>query len=181
MTFDDAEGPARLVTYVLAQTDAGVQTVPRALAEVRYEGGTAATTPTYRSVTLPAPADAPMEQSIRLGAITSGALQFTINGHVHEEGEDPMLQFVQNTPVRFTIVNEIAPEHPFHLHGQFFQVLSRNGRAANEPGLKDTVQLGAMERVVIETRFENPGRWMYHCHIPEHAEHGMMAELEVTP
>jgi FtsP/CotA-like multicopper oxidase with cupredoxin domain len=38
-----------------------------------------------------------------------------------------------------------------------------------------------VERVVIETRFENPGRWMYHCHIPEHAEHGMMAELEVTP
>jgi FtsP/CotA-like multicopper oxidase with cupredoxin domain len=178
VTFDHDTGPARLVTYVLAQTDAGVETVPRALAELRYEGETAASPPAYARVELPARAESPTEQTIRLGATATGALRFTINGY---DGDAPMLHFMQGEPVRFTIVNEIAPEHPFHLHGQFFQVLTRNGREAREPGLKDTVQLGAMERVVIETRFENPGRWMYHCHIPEHAENGMMAEVEVEP
>ncbi|MFO0646433.1 MAG: multicopper oxidase family protein [Polyangiales bacterium] len=181
VTLDGEMGPAQLVTYVLAQTDAGVQTVPRTIAELRYEGEVAAASPVYPRVELPALAASPMEQTIRLGATTTGALRFTIDGHSHEEGDEPMLTFAQRAPVRFTIVNEIAPEHPFHLHGQFFQILSRNGRDAREPGLKDTVQLGAMERVVIETHFENPGRWMYHCHIPEHAENGMMAELMVTP
>ena len=32
----------------------------------------------------------------------------------------------------------------------------------------------------IMTYFENPGMWMYHCHIPQHAENGMMAELTVV-
>lgn len=181
VAYDGDGGPAQLVTYVLAQTDAGVQTVPRTLAEVRYEGEVAAVAPTYPRVALPARADAPHEETLRLGATTTGALRFTINGHAHEEGSDPMLEFPRGQPVRFTIVNEIAPEHPFHLHGQFFQVLTRDGRDAREPGLRDTVQLGPRETVVIETRLENPGRWMYHCHIPEHAEHGMMGELVVTP
>lgn len=180
VAYDGAEDATRLVTYVLAQTDAGVQTVPRALAEVRYEGEVTATAPTYPRVSLPARAEAPREETLRLGATTTGGLVFTINGHAHGEGEAPMLEFPRGQPVRFTIVNEIAPEHPFHLHGQFFQVLTRNGRDAREPGLKDTVQLGAQETVVVETRFENPGRWMYHCHIPEHAERGMMGELMVT-
>lgn len=182
VTYDDTEaGPARLVTYVLAQTDAGVQTVPRTLAELRYEGEAMTPTPAYTPVVLPPRADSPTEQTIRLGATTTGGLEFTINGQAHQGHGEPSLRFVQGQPVRFTIINEIGSEHPFHIHGQFFQILSRNGRSANEPGLKDTVQLGPMERVVIETRFENPGRWMYHCHIPEHSENGMMAELEVTP
>jgi FtsP/CotA-like multicopper oxidase with cupredoxin domain len=182
VTYDDTEGgPARLVTYVLAPTDAGVQTVSRVLAELRYEGDATLSTPVYPRVTLPSRAEMPTEQTIRLGATTTGGLEFTINGQAHHGHEEPSLRCVQGRPVRFTVINEIGPEHPLHIHGQFFQIFSRNGRNANEPGLKDTVQLGAMERVVIETRFENPGRWMYHCHIPEHAENGMMAELEVTP
>lgn len=181
VTLNDASGVTELLAHVLTQTDAGVQTVPRALVELRYEGDTTATPPVYPTVTLPPRAESPMLQTIRLGANTDGGLAFTINGRVHHEHAAPMERYVQGEPVRFTIINEIGPEHPFHLHGQFFQIVSRGGRDADELGLKDTVQLGPMERVVIETRFENPGRWMYHCHIPEHAEHGMMAELEVTP
>jgi FtsP/CotA-like multicopper oxidase with cupredoxin domain len=179
--YDQPDAPrARLLTDVLSQTaDGTVQTVARPMAAVTLDGDAPMEPPTLPTVTLPPPAETPVEQTIRLGAIsTPTSLVFTINGHAHDA---PMLTFTQGAPVRFTIVNEIAPEHPFHLHGQFFQVLTRNGRDAREPGWKDTVQLGAMERVTIETRFENPGRWMYHCHIPEHAENGMMAELEVTP
>jgi len=135
----------------------------------------------YPAVTLPALPVAPVEKEIRLGATSAG---FTINGMVGGDmpmGHDMLEQFTQGVPVKLTIVNEIGPYHPFHLHGQFFQILERNGQPANEPGLKDTVLLDSLQKVTILTYFENPGRWMYHCHIPEHAENGMMAELQVVP
>jgi FtsP/CotA-like multicopper oxidase with cupredoxin domain len=103
---------------------------------------------------------------------------FTVNG---EAGPDvPMLTFEQGAPVLLRVKNEIGPYHPFHLHGQFFQIVTRNGEVAAEPGLKDTVLLDSMEEVTLLTYFENPGEWMYHCHIPEHAELGMMGHLMVT-
>ena len=58
---------------------------------------------------------------------------------------------------------------------------ARDGVAAEEPGLKDTVLIGALETVTIVTWFENPGRWMYHCHILEHHAAGMMAHFDVIP
>ncbi|HSD90820.1 MAG TPA: multicopper oxidase family protein [Kofleriaceae bacterium] len=132
--------------------------------------------PVYPKVELPAIPDAPIEKAIALGASDQG---FTINGQV--AGSVPVDEYTQGVPVRFTITNEIGPYHPFHLHGQFFQILTRNDKPANEPGLKDTVLLDSFEKVQILTYLENPGMWMYHCHIPEHAENGMMAELMVNP
>jgi len=77
------------------------------------------------------------------------------------------------------IENALGPTHPFHLHGQQFSVISRNGRPADEPGLRDTVQIDGFGSVVIAVNFDNPGTWMYHCHILEHAALGMMALVEV--
>lgn len=104
---------------------------------------------------------------------------FTINGMVSDTA--PMMELTQGQPVRLTVVNDIGPYHPFHLHGQFFQILTRNDKPADEPGLKDTVRLDSFDKVTLLTYFENPGMWMYHCHIPEHAEMGMMAHLMVDP
>lgn len=71
--------------------------------------------------------------------------------------------------------------HPFHIHGTQFQVLSRNGREPdeNERGFKDTVFVGAGETVRIIVQFKHKGIYMYHCHILEHEEAGMMGQLEV--
>ncbi len=77
------------------------------------------------------------------------------------------------------VTNELGMEHPFHLHGQWFTVLSRDGEPAPEIGLRDTVLVGGLESVRIATTFDNPGLWMVHCHILEHAEAGMMALVEV--
>lgn len=80
----------------------------------------------------------------------------------------------------WTITNDSEMDHPFHLHGFFFQVISRDG-VAEPPAWKDTVNLRGMEQLVLRVRFDDhPGRWMYHCHILEHAERGMMGELNVT-
>lgn len=71
--------------------------------------------------------------------------------------------------------------HPFHIHGTQFQVLSRNGQEPkdNEKGFKDTVFVGPDETVRIIVQFKNKGVFMYHCHILEHEEAGMMGQLEV--
>ena len=71
--------------------------------------------------------------------------------------------------------------HPFHIHGTQFQVLSRNGRPPypNELGWKDTIGVNAQETVRIAVRFDVPGVFMYHCHILEHEDTGMMAQIEV--
>ena len=73
--------------------------------------------------------------------------------------------------------------HPFHIHGTQFQILSRNGRTppANERGWKDTVFVGTGETVRLIVRFRFAGLYMYHCHILEHEEAGMMGQLEVHP
>ncbi|WP_242694171.1 multicopper oxidase family protein [Proteiniclasticum aestuarii] len=71
--------------------------------------------------------------------------------------------------------------HPFHIHGTQFQVLSRNGEEPyqNEKGWKDTIFVQAGETVRILVRFRFKGLFMYHCHILEHEEAGMMGQLEV--
>ena len=74
-----------------------------------------------------------------------------------------------------------SPGHPFHIHGTQFQVLSRNGSPPylNERGWKDTVYVRANETVRIIVKFDYEGLYMYHCHILEHEEAGMMGQLEV--
>lgn len=71
--------------------------------------------------------------------------------------------------------------HPFHIHGTQFQVLSRDNKTpyANEMGWKDTVFIKSGETVRIIVKFKHKGVFMYHCHILEHEEAGMMGQLEV--
>lgn len=71
--------------------------------------------------------------------------------------------------------------HPFHIHGVQFQVLSRNGQEppVNERGWKDTVLVYPNEDVKIIVKFTQKGLFMYHCHILEHEDAGMMGQFQV--
>ncbi|GIO25804.1 multicopper oxidase family protein [Ornithinibacillus bavariensis] len=71
--------------------------------------------------------------------------------------------------------------HPFHLHGVQFQVIDRDGEKPpeNETGWKDTILIQPGETVRIITSFKNKGIFMYHCHILEHEDAGMMGQYEV--
>ena len=66
-----------------------------------------------------------------------------------------------------------AMQHPFHIHGQRFLVLARNGVPNENLAWKDTVLLPAGTTTDILLEITNPGRWMAHCHISEHLEAGM--------
>ena len=72
--------------------------------------------------------------------------------------------------------------HSMHLHDVQFQILSRNGQAPppHEQGRKDTVLIMPGETVRIISRFRNyTGIYMYHCHLLEHEDDGMMGQFEV--
>ncbi len=83
--------------------------------------------------------------------------------------------------IRNTDRNRIMPGHPFHLHGTQFQVVSRDGTPPppEEGGFKDTIFVANGEEVVIKVLFHNEGLFMYHCHMLEHEEHGMMGQFMV--
>lgn len=72
--------------------------------------------------------------------------------------------------------------HPFHVHGTQFRVLTRDGKAPpeEERGYKDTVFVGMGEEVRILIQFNHEGMYMYHCHILEHEDFGMMGQFMVT-
>ncbi len=72
-------------------------------------------------------------------------------------------------------------QHPIHLHGQRFVVLSYNGVPNPNLVWKDVVLLpvGATADILVEV--SNPGKWMIHCHVAEHLQSGMMTVFEVGP
>jgi FtsP/CotA-like multicopper oxidase with cupredoxin domain len=93
--------------------------------------------------------------------------------------------FTVGDRVKIRLVNEMDSDHPmhhpFHIHGAGrFLVLSRDEHV--EPNLvwKDTVLVQTGETVDILLEVSNPGLWMAHCHIAEHAESGMMFSFRVT-
>lgn len=82
----------------------------------------------------------------------------------------------------WTVRNASAELHTFHIHQVKFQVISLNGRPVPFEGLVDTVNVPIHGDVKIRIPFTDPkivGRFMYHCHILEHEDKGMMAQIEV--
>ncbi len=86
---------------------------------------------------------------------------------------------ISNDSSGMGMMNSIS--HPFHVHGVQFQVIERNGDSPplNERGWKDTVMVGNGEEVRILTKFRKKGLFMYHCHILEHEDLGMMGQFLV--
>jgi FtsP/CotA-like multicopper oxidase with cupredoxin domain len=71
-------------------------------------------------------------------------------------------------------------DHPFHLHGDFFQVIEENGKVPEYRAWKDTYNLTPRSKIKIAWMPDDRvGMWMYHCHILEHHEAGMMANFEI--
>jgi FtsP/CotA-like multicopper oxidase with cupredoxin domain len=78
------------------------------------------------------------------------------------------------------IENLVGMDHPFHLHGFRFQVLELDGVPVAYRSWKDTVNVPKHGTVRFIVRFDDyPGKWMFHCHILDHEDHGMMGVFEV--
>ncbi|MBV1869176.1 MAG: multicopper oxidase domain-containing protein, partial [Marinosulfonomonas sp.] len=110
---------------------------------------------------------------------------FTINGEAMDIGRIDEVVNLGEIEI-WEIANAGPMIHPFHIHNTQFRILDRNGQApeANETGLKDTVIVDPGEVVRVLVQFENytdsERPYMYHCHILEHEDAGMMGQFTVV-
>ncbi len=100
-----------------------------------------------------------------------------------KENMDIDWQFKKGDIVKVKIFNDdksMHPmQHPIHIHGQKFLVLSTNGQKSTNLVWKDTTLIQAGDTAELLVQMDNPGDWMIHCHIPEHMESGMMSGFKV--
>ncbi len=86
------------------------------------------------------------------------------------------------------VTNTMGMVHNFHIHATHFQLIERNGSANNiadnEKGFKDTVMIPPNESVKLILKMtdysDNSHPYMYHCHILEHEDQGMMGQFVVV-
>jgi suppressor of ftsI len=107
--------------------------------------------------------------------------KFFINGKEFDPNRvdaQPKLGMVEE----WTLVNKTTEQHPFHIHVNDFEVVSVGGVPFDAPGLQDTVPMFPGKDVVIRQRFTDfTGKFVFHCHILNHEDNGMMAVVEVVP
>lgn len=130
-------------------------------------------------IALLAPQDAPVTRKVSLSVDPSlkHIIDFRVNKKMHGMDEPVMVGDLQV----WEVSNTSLMDHPFHLHGFFFQVLEENGQAPAYKAWKDTYNLKPRSAIKIAWMPDNrPGLWMYHCHIIEHHAAGMMANFEVV-
>lgn len=82
-------------------------------------------------------------------------------------------------PTVIEVRNLSATEHPFHLHGNAFEVLSLDGEAPAARTWADTVNVPIRSTLRVLLNPDNPGDWMLHCHLLGHEQGGMMTVLRV--
>ncbi|PWG62577.1 multicopper oxidase family protein [Spiribacter halobius] len=92
----------------------------------------------------------------------------------------PALTLARGAHVRLRLRNNTAWPHPMHLHGHAFRVLTRNDAPVPDRPWQDTVLLDRRETAEVAFVADNPGDWMFHCHILEHQAAGMMTLLRVA-
>ncbi|RUW77176.1 multicopper oxidase family protein, partial [Mesorhizobium sp. M1E.F.Ca.ET.063.01.1.1] len=113
---------------------------------------------------------------------TSMEMGFLINGKAFDMERVDIVARAGETEL-WEIVNQADMDHPFHLHGTQFQVVEheRDGKVSKPPyrAWKDTVNVARGETVRLLLRQERPGARMYHCHILEHEQLGMMGIVDV--
>jgi len=113
-----------------------------------------------------------------------GMMQFLIDGKSFDPARVDLTSRV-NVVEQWTVENRSSMDHPFHLHGTQFQVVSRTrgGTTILESTLawRDVINVAAFESVVFKVVQSQLGMRMYHCHILEHEDQGMMGVLQVVP
>jgi FtsP/CotA-like multicopper oxidase with cupredoxin domain len=118
-----------------------------------------------------------MRERMRQGGIwTINGVAVLADDHAHA----PLVTLDRGKSYVLDMLNDTAWWHPMHLHGHVFRVLSRNGKPTVRREWLDTVLMEPGERVEIAFVADNPGDWMFHCHILEHQLGGMMGTVRVA-
>jgi bilirubin oxidase len=119
------------------------------------------------------------------GSMMGGSMMgFLINGRSFDMNRVDLVSTAGECEL-WTIVNDTSMEHPIHIHGTRFQLVSRESRGIMAPAPYaawiDTVSVPAGQSATVKVRQDLAGKRMFHCHILEHEDAGMMAVLDVRP
>ena len=114
--------------------------------------------------------------------MSSGSMKFLINGKLFDPNRVDEFIDANSTEI-WKITNNSPMSHPFHAHATQYQILDRDGVPATgvDLGWKDTFLVKPNETIRVIGKFEpvNQGDYMYHCHILEHEDGGMMGYFRV--
>ena len=96
--------------------------------------------------------------------------------------EAPFAEVSRGEVVRINLINETAWPHGMHLHGHHFLAYPQEGAAGwvRYPALRDTILVAPQSSTEIAFIADNPGDWLLHCHMLEHAHSGMMTWIRVS-
>ncbi len=120
-------------------------------------------------------------QLLNLAQLADRGKAWALNGEVSSGHRmPPLLSSKLGQSVIFEMHNDTYFEHPMHLHGHSFRVLERDGEPVPNTIWQDTVNVKRNEKVQVAFVADNPGDWMFHCHILEHQEAGMMGIFRVS-
>lgn len=109
-----------------------------------------------------------------------GEPQYYIDGKMVNMDQVDQIMTLGDTE-EWRLVNTSGEPHPFHIHINPFQVISVNGKPVDMHGYVDTMGIPAYGEVVMRTRFKDfDGKFVIHCHILFHEDHGMMQVVEVV-
>ena len=92
----------------------------------------------------------------------------------------PLFTVPRGQTCQLALRNETAWWHPMHLHGHSFRVLMRNGAAVPQREWRDTLLMPPRSRAEVAFVAEQPGDWMFHCHVTDHQMSGLMAVIGIT-
>jgi FtsP/CotA-like multicopper oxidase with cupredoxin domain len=107
-----------------------------------------------------------------------GKSEFHINGVPYWRAK-PYRAKIGETQL-WTIKNDSEWDHPMHLHGYFFMPVDEKGGPLRPMQWKDTINIPMKTTARFLVTFdERPGQWMFHCHILDHADGGLMGTIVV--
>jgi FtsP/CotA-like multicopper oxidase with cupredoxin domain len=92
----------------------------------------------------------------------------------------PLFTLKRGKSCVLAVRNETAWWHPMHLHGHSFRVISRNRKPNPRREWRDTVLVPPRETVELAFAADHPGDWMFHCHVADHQEAGMMSVIRIA-
>lgn len=120
----------------------------------------------------------PVTFALTLSALEDRSSEFRVNGVPFWEAKAYQAKLGETQ--LWTVKNDSDWDHPFHLHGFFFIVVDDQGQPVRPLAWKDTVNVPMKTAVRILVKFdERPGEWMFHCHILDHADGGLMGTVLV--
>ncbi len=130
---------------------------------------------------LPVPGDPTQHLTLTMmggamGGRHGGANIWSFND-VSDLPDAPFASMKRGETVRITLANDTAFPHGIHLHGHHFYELAADGSLGD---LRDTTLVAADESRDVLCVFDNPGRWLIHCHMLSHAIGGMRTWVDVA-